>query len=308
LNNDRQTQTDYFAPLRRLITVVLLLILFGLFVVWRIDNPRVEKFRALVVDTFVPNFEWILLPMTSVVKLAQDYQSYEKLLEQNKELRRELQQMKSWKEAALQLEQENARLLDLNQLRLDTKLTHVSGIVIADSGSPFRQSVLLNIGSRDGIQDGWAAMDGLGLVGRISGVGSSTSRVILLTDNASQIPVIVQPSGQRAVLMGDNSFAPTVEFIENVDLVRPGDRVVTSGGGGVLPAGLLVGTLAMDPNGRLRVRLVADYERLEFLKVLRDYGIEKIEGFGSLIKSKEKSPDVSNTNEPSEIVNEASSE
>lgn len=308
MNNDRQTQTDYFAPLRRLITVVLLLILFGLFVVWRIDNPRVEKFRALVVDTFVPNFEWILLPMTSVVKLAQDYQSYEKLLEQNKELRRELQQMKSWKEAALQLEQENARLLDLNQLRLDTKLTHVSGIVIADSGSPFRQSVLLNIGSRDGIQDGWAAMDGLGLVGRISGVGSSTSRVILLTDNASQIPVIVQPSGQRAVLMGDNSFAPTVEFIENVDLVRPGDRVVTSGGGGVLPAGLLVGTLAMDPNGRLRVRLVADYERLEFLKVLRDYGIEKIESFGSLIKSKEKSPDVSNTNEPSETVNEASSE
>ena len=308
MNNDRQTQTDYFAPLRRLITVVLLLILFGLFVVWRIDNPRVEKFRALVIDTFVPNFEWILRPMTSIVKLAQDYQSYEQLLEQNKELRRELQQMKSWKEAALQLEQENARLLDLNQLRLDTKLTHVSGIVIADSGSPFRQSVLLNIGSRDGIQDGWAAMDGLGLVGRISGVGSSTSRVILLTDNASQIPVIVQPSGQRAVLMGDNSFAPTVEFIENVDLVRPGDRVVTSGGGGVLPAGLLVGTLAMDPNGRLRVRLVADYERLEFLKVLRDYGIEKIEGFGSLIKSKEKSPDVSNTNEPSETVNEASSE
>jgi len=308
LNNDRQTQTDYFAPLRRLVTVVLLLILFGLFVVWRIDNPRVEKFRALVIDTFVPNFEWILRPMTSVVKLAQDYQSYEKLLEQNKELRRELQQMKSWKEAALQLEEENARLLDLNQLRLDSKLTHVSGIVIADSGSPFRQSVLLNIGSRDGIQDGWAAMDGLGLVGRISGVGSSTSRVILLTDNASQIPVIVQPSGQRAILMGDNSFAPPVEFIENVDLVRPGDRIVTSGGGGVLPAGLLVGTLAMDPNGRLRTRLAADYERLEFLKVLRDYGTEKIDSFGSLIKSKETSPDVSINKEPSETVNEASSE
>jgi len=308
LSNDRQTQTDYFAPLRRLITIVLLLILFGLFVIWRIDNPRVEKFRALVVDTFVPNFEWILRPMTSVVKLAQNYQSYEKLLDQNKELRRELQQMKSWKEAALQLEQENARLLDLNQLRLDSKLTHVSGIVIADSGSPFRQSVLLNIGSRDGIQDGWAAMDGLGLVGRISGVGSSTSRVILLTDNASQIPIILQPSGQRAILMGDNSFAPPVEFIENADLVRPGDRIITSGGGGVLPAGLLVGTLAMDPNGRLRARLAADYERLEFLKVLRDYGIENIDNFGSLLKSKEASANVSINSKPSEKVDEASSE
>lgn len=308
MSNDRQTQTDYFAPVRRAITVILLLGLFGLFVLWRIDSPRVEKFRALVIDTFVPSFEWMLRPMTSVVKLAKDYQSYEKLLEQNKELRRELQQMKSWKEAALQLEQENARLLDLNQLRVDSKLTHVSGIVVADSGSPFRQSVLLNIGSRDGIQDGWAAMDGLGLVGRISGVGSSTSRVILLTDNASQIPVIIQPSGQQAILMGDNSHAPPVEFIENVDLVRPGDRIVTSGGGGVLPAGLLIGTLALDPNNRLRARLAADYERLEFLKVLRDYGTEKIDNFGSLVTRKEIETGVSTTTETSETVNEGSSE
>ncbi|MFL2741729.1 MAG: rod shape-determining protein MreC [Paracoccaceae bacterium] len=308
MSNDRQTQTDYFAPLRRLITALLLLGLFGLFVLWRIDGPRVEKFRVLVIDTFVPSFEWMLRPMTSVVKLAQDYQSYEKLLEQNKELRRELQQMKSWKEAALQLEQENARLLDLSQLRLDSKLTHVSGIVMADSGSPFRQSVLLNIGSRDGIQDGWAAMDGLGLVGRISGVGSSTSRVLLLTDNASQIPVILQPSGQDALVMGDNSFAPPVEFIENADLVRPGDRIITSGEGGVLPAGLLVGTLAMDPNGRLRTRLAADYERLEFLKVLRDYGTEKIDGLGSLLKRKDSPSSLSNSTDGSESVDEASSE
>ena len=308
MSNDRQTQTDYFAPLRRLITALLLLSLFGLFVLWRIDGPRVEKFRVLVIDTFVPSFEWMLQPMTSVVKLAKDYQSYEKLLEQNKELRRELQQMKSWKEAALQLEQENARLLDLSQLRLDSKLTHVSGIVMADSGSPFRQSVLLNIGSRDGIQDGWAAMDGLGLVGRISGVGSSTSRVLLLTDNASQIPVILQPSGQDAIVMGDNSFAPPVEFIENADLVRPGDRIITSGGGGVLPAGLLVGTLAMDPNGRLRARLAADYERLEFLKVLRDYGTEKIDGLGSLLKRKDSPSSLSNFTDGSESVDEASSE
>ncbi len=308
MSNDRQTQTDYFAPVRRAITVILLLGLFGLFVLWRIDSPRVEKFRALVIDTFVPSFEWMLRPMTSVVKLAKDYQSYEKLLEQNKELRRELQQMKSWREAALQLEQENARLLDLNQLRVDSKLTHVSGIVVADSGSPFRQSVLLNIGSRDGIQDGWAAMDGLGLVGRISGVGSSTSRVILLTDNASQIPVLIQPSGQRAILVGDNSYAPPVEFIENVDLVRPGDRIVTSGRGGVLPTGLLIGTLALDPNNRLRARLAADYERLEFLKVLRDYGTEKIDNFGNLVTRKKIETDVSTTTETSETVKEGSSE
>ena len=129
-----------------------------------------------------------------------------------------------------------------------------------------------------------------------------------MTDNASQIPVIIQPSGQQAILMGDNSYAPPVEFIENVDLVRPGDRIVTSGEGGVLPAGLLIGTLALDPNNRLRARLAADYERLEFLKVLRDYGTEKIDNVGSLVTRKEIETGVSTTTESSETVNEGSSE
>jgi len=276
-------QDDYVTPIKRLVTAVLVLVLLAIFVIWRIDSPRVERFRAQMVDQFVPSFEWAMAPVTGTINLVRDFRSYQALYEQNQELRRELQQMKSWREAALQLEQENARLLDLNKLRLDPKLTHVSGIVIADSGSPFRQSVLLNVGKRDGIQDGWAAMDGLGLVGRISGVGVKTSRVILLTDTYSQIPVVIQPSGQRAFVIGDNTAAPPVDFIEDPDQVRAGDRIVTSGDGGILPAGLVVGQLAIDPNGRLRTRLSADYERLEFLRVLRDYGTVRIDDTGDLI-------------------------
>ena len=191
--------------------------------------------------------------------------------------------MKAWKEAALQLEQENARLLDLNNVQLDPRLTFVTGVVLADSGSPFRQSVLINVGARDGIVNGWAAMDGLGLVGRISGVGNDTARVILLTDTSSRIPVTIQPSGQQALVSGDNTAAPTVSFLEDSDQVRPGDRVMTSGDGGVFPAGLLVGQLTKDPGGRMRVRLSADYERLEFLRVLRNWREERIEDPGELV-------------------------
>ena len=191
--------------------------------------------------------------------------------------------MKAWKEAALQLEQKNARLLDLNHVRLDPKLTHVTGVVLADSGSPFRQSVLLNVGARDGIRDGWATMDGIGLVGRISGVGKQTSRVILLTDSNSRIPVTVQPSGQNAILSGDNSDLPPLEFIEDPDEVRPGDRVVSSGDGGGFPAGLLVGTVVLGTDKRLRVALAADYQRLEFLRVLRSHELIPIIDAGALL-------------------------
>ena len=278
-----RTQTDYTGPLRRLILAVLALLLLGTFLLWRIDSPRVERFRAQVTDQIVPNLDWAMAPITGTINLVRDFQSYRRIAEQNTELRRELRQMQAWKEAALQLEQENARLLDLNNVRLDPRLTYITGVVLADSGSPFRQSVLLNVGARDGIVEGWATMDGIGVVGRISGVAQNTARVIMVTDASSRIPAVIQPSGQRAIVAGDNSAAPPIDFLENPDLVRPGDRVVTSGDGGVFPAGLLLGQVAADPGGRLRVRLAADYERLEFLRVLRHYGTEPVSDTGDVL-------------------------
>ena len=274
--NNLSNSQDYTGPLRRLLLVVVSLVLIAIFLVWRIDSPRVERFRAQVTDRIVPNFDWAMAPVTGTINLFRDYQSYQRIAEQNQELRRELRKMQAWKEAALQLEQENARLLDLNKVRLDPRLTFITGVVLADSGSPFRQSVLLNVGARDGLVDGWATMDGIGLVGRISGVAKNTSRVILLTDASSRIPAVIQPSGQRAIIAGDNSAAPPLDFIESPDLVRPGDRVVSSGDGGVFPAGLVIGQVAADPGGRLRVRLAADYERLKFLRVLRSYTTEPV--------------------------------
>jgi rod shape-determining protein MreC len=260
-----------------------MLCLLGIFLVWRIDSPRVDRFRAQVTDAVVPNLDWAMAPVTGTVNLLRDLQSYQRLTEQNRELRSELRQMQAWKEAALQLEQENARLLDLNNVRLDPRLTYITGVVMADSGSPFRQSVLLNVGQRDGIVDGWAAMDGIGLVGRISGVGRQTARVILVTDASSAIPATIQPSGQTALVTGDNTAGPILDFIENKDLVRPGDRVVSSGDGGVFPAGLLIGQVAADPGGRLRVRLAADFERLEYLRVLRHHGTEPVGDPGGIV-------------------------
>lgn len=279
---DRDPQ-HYTRPVRRILVGLLAVFLLAIFILWRIDSPRVERFRMALIDRFVPSMDWAMAPVTWGVNVVGGFQSYARVLEQNQELRRELQQMKAWREAALQLEQKNAKLLDLNQVRLDPKLTHVTGVVLADSGSPFRQSVLLNVGSRDGIQDGWATMDGLGVVGRISGVGRSVSRVVLLTDASSRVPVTVQPSGQRAILSGDNSPLPPLDFLEKTDLVRPGDRVVSSGDGGVFPAGLLVGQVVQGADRRLRVVPAADYMRLEFLRVLRSPGRESIAEPGMLI-------------------------
>ncbi|WP_347835086.1 rod shape-determining protein MreC [uncultured Planktomarina sp.] len=280
---DRNTPDRYSTALGRLMLGALIVMLLGLFLLWRIDNPRIERLRMEITDGVIPNFSAVTAPVTSAVNILRSARSYTRIYQQNQELRRELQQMKAWKEAALQREQENARLLDLNNVRLDPKFTKITGVVLADSGSPFSQTVLLNVGRRDGIVDGWAAIDGIGLVGRIAGVGERTSRVILLTDTSSRIAVSIESNGQRAMIVGDNTSRPPLEFLEAPETVRPGDRVVTSGDGGVFPSGLLVGQVTQTQSGRLRVRLAADIQRLEFLRVLRHQPREIISNAGDLV-------------------------
>lgn len=279
--NDRAP--DYFRGLRRILVLGAALALGAIFLLWRIDNARVEQLRISLIDRFVPSFEWTLKPIASAARLVSDFQSYARVYEQNAELRRELQRMQGWREAALQLEQKNAQLLALNNVRLNPRLTFVTGEVMTDSGGPFRHSAMVNVGRGDGVTDGAAVVDGLGLVGRIAGVGERSARIILLTDSSSRTPVIVRPSGQRAILTGDNHGAPVLEFLDKADEVRAGDRVATSGDGGLFPAELLIGRVVVSPDGRLRVRPAADYRRLDFVRVIRRAEPGAVEGPGALI-------------------------
>lgn len=292
MERDSNNPNRYSTALSRFIFGGLVVLLIGLFLLWRIDSPRVERVRIEIMDRVIPNFAWATYPITGAVNIIQSARSYTRIYQQNQELRRELQKMKAWKEAALQQELENARLLDLNNVRLDPKFMKITGVVLADSGSPFRQTVLLNLGKHDGIVDGWAVMDGIGLVGRVAGVGERTSRVILLSDTASNLAVTIESNGQTALLVGDNTSSPTIEFLEDPDSVRPGDRIMTSGDGGVFPPGILVGQVTQTQSGRLRVRLAADMERLKFLLVIRHNPRDKISTPASLIGAQLARPGV----------------
>lgn len=274
---------DYLRGVRRILIGAAALVLTALFLLWRIDNARVEQLRMSLVDRVTPSFEWTLKPVAAAARLVTDFQSYARVYAQNEELRRELQRMQGWREAALQLEQKNAQLLALNNVRLNPRLTFVTAEVMADAGSPFRHSALLNVGRIDGVSDGAGVVDGLGLVGRIAGVGERSSRVMLITDGSSRVPALVLPSGQRAILAGDNGLAPALDFIDQPGVIRAGDRVVSSGDGGLVPPELLIGQVIVGPDGRLRVRPAADYRRLDFVRVIRRTAPGVVEGPGEIV-------------------------
>lgn len=276
-------QDAAWKAVRRFLLIGLIIGLVSLFGLWRVENQRLERFRNALTDEILPKTNFLLKPITISYQILSDFKSYTKLYQQNQDLKNELQKMEGWKEAALQLEQKNAQLSLLNNVKLDLTINWVTGQVVADSGSPFNQSVLLNIGSQDGVQDGAAAIGGLGLVGRVSGVGQNTSRVILLTDVSSSIPVVVQKTGQSALLTGDNSLNPILNFLEDKRAIRPGMRVFTSGEGKVFPKDLLIGTIVLDTSGQLRVNLAAELEELNYLRILFKNTVDNLKKPGSLI-------------------------
>jgi len=282
--------------IRRLFLGVLVVFCLVLFLLWRIDNSRAENIRLAILDKFVPNVSFLISPFTVLQNIFLDFRSYSEIFQMNQDLTKEIQKLKYWKEQAIQWEAKYAKLLDLNNVKLDSKLIYFSAMVLADSGSGFRQNILINVGSKDGVKNGWATTDGLGLVGRITGVGKETSLVMLLTDTSSKIAVSIKPSGEKAIVQGDNTRFPTLELIENDDLVKVGDRIFTSGDGEVFPKGLLIGRVVRDSNGRGRVNLAADYKRLTFLKVMRMAPVESVIESDSVIgenetEDKEKSDD-----------------
>ncbi len=276
-------QSRAWKAVRRFLVVIIGILLIILFILWRAENPRIERLRFALFDVIVPNTTYILKPIKVISQIFSDFQSYNKLYQQNQDLKNELQKMRGWKEVALQLEEKNAQLSILNNVKIRPTINWVTGEVIADSGSPFNKSVIINIGSIDGIVDGSAAMDGLGLIGRVSGVGEKNSRVLLLTDISSSIPILIAKTGQKGLIRGDNTDQPILSFLEAAKTVKAGMRVVTSGDGQVLPADLLIGTISKDRTGQLRVILAAEFSELDYLRVLLNNEREIIKEPGNLI-------------------------
>jgi rod shape-determining protein MreC len=150
----------------------------------------------------------------------------------------------------------------------DPKLDAVLARVIGRANRPFLQTMILDAGRDQHALPGEAVVDARGMIGRIYLAGRRTSWVILLTDLNSRIPVTVSPGNIPAMMTGDNSKMPVLEMVSRTVTLHPGDQVTSSGDGGLLPAGLPVGTVVSDGKGGWRVSLLADASAAQDVEVL----------------------------------------
>jgi len=187
---------------------------------------------------------------------------------ENRRLRAELESMRQWRDVAIALRDTNERYRTVLGLKTDPPIPMATARIVTDSRGPFANSRLANAGSEKGIKPGNPVMSENGLVGRIVGVTEGVSRVLLLTDAASRTPVMIDRTNSRAILTGDGGPNPKLEYLRGQDPVKSGDRILTSGDGGVFPRGLPVGVAVKGLDGRWRVVLASDKAAVDFVRIL----------------------------------------
>ena len=187
---------------------------------------------------------------------------------QNAELKSEMKVMRQWRDQAIALRDENARFRTLLGLKIDPPIPMAAARVVSDSRGPFADTRQADTGKEKGVKVGNPVMSENGLVGRVIGVTDGASRVLLLTDIASRTPVMIDRTNARAILTGDGGPNPRLDYLRGRDPIREGDRVLTSGDGGVVPRGLPVGTAVKGLDGRWRVVLASDAAPIDYVRIL----------------------------------------
>ncbi len=257
------------AWLHRFAFILLMIGAAVIFAAGKADILLVERARIAIVDAVSPVIDVLSRPVAAVSETVRNIKSLSDLYAENARLREENRRLLHWQQLARKLDQENARFRRLLAVRPEPRTTYITGRVFADKGGPFVRTLLVNAGARDGVSEGFAAVTEDGLIGMVAEVGERVSRILLITDLNARIPVVIEGSRQRAILAGDNSPQPVLAFLAQRAQIAPGDRVVTSGDGGVLPPGWPVGIVASLHEGVARVQPFADWNRLEYVTLLR---------------------------------------
>jgi rod shape-determining protein MreC len=257
---------------QRFAFLTLVLASFVLMLLGKADTILVERLRLFVDDRLAPVLDVMSRPAAAIASVVNAVHDLAALRAENVRLAEENLRLQHWQTVARELDNENRALKAQINYLPDPEAAFITARVIGDSGGAFVHSMLLNVGSRDGVRKGQAVIAGENLVGRIAEVGDRSSRILLLTDINSHIPVVVEGSRAKAILSGDNGDRPRLNYLSPNSNAAPGNRVVTSGHGGVFPPGLPVGVIASAQDGVMRVEPFVHRHELEYVAVV-DYGL-----------------------------------
>ena len=197
--------------------------------------------------------------------VAESVESLFSIKSENERLRKELEIYRQKELNIKYLSNENKslkKILESEETFLGKENIVLSKVLI-DKDSPYLKSIIINRGSKSGILKGMPVLDKDYLVGRIVETNYLSSRVLLLNDLNSRIPVTFGEDGTQAILKGNGSNKPSLEYLPEGFIVEEGEEVFTSGKDGIFVPGSPIGMTTKDSE----VKLFSESSQLSFVKV-----------------------------------------
>ena len=250
----------------------LVLVSLAIIVIGKADASLVERARGIVADVMAPILSVLSRPADAAADAVGRVEAMIRLYQDNDQLRAENAALLQWQQVARHLDGENQELRSLLNYRPEQAGWFVTAEVIGTSGGAYSRNLLLDRGRTEGVAKGQAVTSGSGLVGRVAEVGERAARVLLLTDLNSRIPVEFETTHERAILAGDNSDQPQLIYLPVHAKLAIGDKLLTSGDGGVFPPGMPVGSVAAIDGTTIRIEPAADLARTDYLRIV-DFGL-----------------------------------
>lgn len=250
--------------------LILVLVSLGLLLFSSVQPQAVSGWRSGFADAFVPVLSWASQPFQNSIVFVRDISGLATMQAENAALRQENAKLREWYQAAMALQAENKDLRALLNIEPEAGRQYVTARVLSDAASTFAHTILVSAGKAQGVDTGQAVISGQGVVGRTVEVGRNAARVLLVTDMNARVPVLIEDSGQHAIMAGGNSARPTLVYLDKDSQIPEGARVITSGKGGVYPYGLPVGRIVRESGGAAapEVVLFADLSQAMHVRII----------------------------------------
>ena len=254
---------------------VLILISLILIFIETVENKPLNFVRSFIKDTIYRGSLVVSSPtrvfenLSNLVKEHINlYDNYSQLVDENNKIKNNI----SYSDF---LKLENTQLRKLIDEQISSPSNLVSARVLLDKKSPYLNSFIINAGNNRNIKNGMAVLDGVNFIGKIVDVNFFSSRVLLVSDLNSKIPVIIEPSGSHAILSGHGLEMPTLEYLPENYKIQDKDKIYTSGKAGIFSSGIPIGEVKIK-NEISYVILFSDLNQTTFVNInLGDFIINK---------------------------------
>ena len=231
-----------------------------------LESKPISFFRSLVKDVIYRGSVIIHSPfqgfdylITTIDEHNNLYNNYSELKKENDELRNNIS-----KSDFLKLE--NKQLRKLIEEPNDISSLVSARVMLDNQNSPYLNSFIINVGANKKIKNGLAVLDGKNFIGRTVDVNFFSSRVLLVSDLNSKIPVIVEPSANHAILDGHGKNRPSLEYLPENYNIQDGNKVYTSGKEGIFFPGIPIGEVKIK-NDEVEVLLFSDLSQITFVNI-----------------------------------------